>query len=367
VDIEGKLRVFDEVAEEIITREDLRRLLSENEHPLAYDGFEPSGIAHLPLLYRAITIKKLLAIGVRFKLFLADWHAWLNGKLGGNMEAIRAAGNYFVEAWRAEGVPVGSDQVEVIWSSDILDRDYLTTMLRVANFATVNRVMRALPIMGRTEVGADKMAWLIYPVMQVTDIFQLGVDICQLGLDQRKANMLAREVAEKIGRKKPVGVHHHILMGLSGLRPGKGMDEDARRDAAISSKMSKSAPQNTIYLTDDQETIKKKIIGAACPPATLEGNPIMEYSKYIVFPIFGKLKVERELAHGGDIEYADYQVLANDYLAGKLHPLDLKLAVARALDTAISPVRDHLRNDPRARASWEAFAPYLPRTQTTPP
>lgn len=356
-----KMRVFEEVSEEIITREDLRRLLEEKEHPLAYDGFEPSGIAHIPILYRGITIKKLLSIGVRFKLFLADWHAWLNGKLGGNMDAIRAAGQYFVEAWRAEGVPVETQEVQIVWSSDILDKDYLTTMLRVANYVTVNRVTRALPIMGRTGVEADKMAWLFYPVMQVTDIFQLGVDICQLGLDQRKANMLAREVAEKLGRRKPVGVHHHILVGLEGLKQGKGMDEDAKRDAIISSKMSKSSPKSTIYLTDDEEVIRKKILGAACPPRVLEGNPIMEYAKYIVFPIFGRLKVERTLAHGGDVTYDAYEAMASDYVAGSLHPLDLKEALAKSLNEAIAPVRNHLTKDARPRELWETFSPYLPK------
>ena len=34
--------------------------------------------------------------------------------------------------------------------------------------------------------------------MQVTDIFHMDVDICQLGMDQRRANMLARDVAEKL-------------------------------------------------------------------------------------------------------------------------------------------------------------------------
>ncbi|MGC9174324.1 MAG: tyrosine--tRNA ligase [Thermoprotei archaeon] len=361
MELSEKIKTFEEVSEEIITREDLIKLLMEKEHPLAYDGFEPSGIAHLPLLFRAITIKKLLTTGVRFKLFLADWHAWLNGKLGGNLDAIKAAGWYFVEAWKAAGVPVQTDEVEIVWSTDILDRDYTTTMLRVANYVTVSRVTRALPIMGRTAVESDKVAWLFYPVMQVTDIFKLGVDICQLGLDQRKANMLAREVAEKLGRKKPVGVHHHILVGLEGLKSGKGMDEDAKRDAIITSKMSKSSPRNTIYLTDDEDVIRKKILSAACPPAVLEGNPIIEYAKYIVFPLFGEIKVERDLAHGGDVTYKTFEELARDYASQKLHPLDLKLSLARELNRAIEPIRRHLTTDNRARELWDAFSPYLPR------
>lgn len=37
--------------------------------------------------------------------------------------------------------------------------------------------------------------------MQCTDIFFLKADICQLGIDQRKVNMLAREYCEAAGIK----------------------------------------------------------------------------------------------------------------------------------------------------------------------
>ena len=51
--------------------------------------------------------------------------------------------------------------------------------------------------------------------MQVADIFMLGAKITQLGMDQRKVNMLAREVGPMLGYWKPVVVSHHMLMGLS--------------------------------------------------------------------------------------------------------------------------------------------------------
>ena len=37
--------------------------------------------------------------------------------------------------------------------------------------------------------------------MQCADIFYLGVDICSLGIDQEKVNMLAREYCDKIKKK----------------------------------------------------------------------------------------------------------------------------------------------------------------------
>jgi tyrosyl-tRNA synthetase len=48
-------------------------------------------------------------------------------------------------------------------------------------------------------------AQMLYPCMQATDIFYLKADICQLGHDQRKVNMLAREYCTKKKiEKKPI-------------------------------------------------------------------------------------------------------------------------------------------------------------------
>lgn len=44
MDIETKLELIKRPpTEEIITEEDLRQLLETKEHPIAYNGFEPSG------------------------------------------------------------------------------------------------------------------------------------------------------------------------------------------------------------------------------------------------------------------------------------------------------------------------------------
>lgn len=41
--VEQRLQFIERVGEEIITREELRSLLEKKKHPVAYDGFEPSG------------------------------------------------------------------------------------------------------------------------------------------------------------------------------------------------------------------------------------------------------------------------------------------------------------------------------------
>ena len=51
--------------------------------------------------------------------------------------------------------------------------------------------------MGRENEEELTAAQMMYPCMQAADVFYLKTDICQLGMDQRKVNMLAREYATK--------------------------------------------------------------------------------------------------------------------------------------------------------------------------
>lgn len=354
MNVDEKVKVVESVAEEIITKEELRKLFEEKKHPVAYDGFEPSGLAHLPFgVFRSLILEKLMSVGIRFKLYLADWFAWINNKLGGDLEVIRKCGEYFVEVWRAAGVDL--NKVEIVWASELVARkEYWHRVLTIAKHCTVARAERALTIMGRKKGELKEVAQYFYPMMQVADIFELGVDICQLGLDQRRANMLARDIAEKMKWRKPVVVSHHMLLGLAGLKEPEGFDENKKIDAMIASKMSKSKPSTCIFVHDSEEEIRKKINKAFCPAKQVEGNPILEYCKYIIFPKFGRMKIERDKKYGGDLEVESYKELESLFKEGSLHPLDLKNAVASYLNELIKPIREHFEKNKRARELYEA-------------
>ncbi len=354
MDLEKRLELITRPpTEEVITYEELKILLETEAHPIAYDGFEPSGLAHLPFgVLRAIKLQDMLEAGCRFKLLLADWHAMINNKMGGDLEKIRKVGEYFVEVWKAAGVDLS--RVEIVWANDLVNsRDYWKYVILVAKNITLKRALRALPIMGRREGEMQEAAQIIYPAMQVSDIFYMNIDICQLGLDQRRANILARELAPKLGVKKPVAVHHHMLMGLQGPVEKAGYEEDSEMNLEIASKMSKSIPETSIFVHDDFETIKSKIDEAYCPARTVRGNPILEYAKYIIFRKMKSLYVERPAKYGGDIEYWSYEELEKDYVNGKLHPADLKNAVAKAINEIIKPIREHFEKDPNAKKLYE--------------
>ena len=350
MDLESRMDLIRGVGEEIITEPELRKLLQTNDRPVAYDGFEPSGLAHVPFgILRPMMIKDLQQAGVHVKLWLADWFAWINNKMDGNMERIRKVGEYFIEVWKAAGVT----EVEYIFASDLMDKEYWRRVLMIAKNTTMNRATRALTIMGRTKGEMKEVAQYFYPMMQVSDIFQLDVDICQLGLDQRRAGMLARDVAPKLKLKKPVVVSHHMLMGLQGAKQPEGFEESRGMDMQISAKMSKSKPATCIFIHDSREEIRKKLMSAFCPEKITENNPVLEYFRYIIFRKFKAVKVDRARKSGGYHVFNSYEKLEESYRKGDIHPLDAKTAAASYMDDLIKPVREHFEKDKNAKALYE--------------
>ncbi|RLF21365.1 MAG: tyrosine--tRNA ligase, partial [Thermoprotei archaeon] len=74
--------------EEVITKEELAEALSEKTK--GYIGFEPSGLVHIGWLIWAWKVQDLVEAGVDMTVLAATWHAWINDKLGGEMDRIKA-------------------------------------------------------------------------------------------------------------------------------------------------------------------------------------------------------------------------------------------------------------------------------------
>jgi len=349
LDLEKRIDLVMRNAEEIVTREELRSLLETNSNPKAYWGFECSGLMHVGIgLIPGAKIKDMIEAGFDFTIFLADWHSWINNKLGGVMENIRACGEYFKHCFEALGIT--PNKAHFIWASDIAKEiEYWEKVIRIAKASSLLRVRRALTIMGREMDLSDiETAWIFYPCMQAADIFHMELDVAAGGMDQRKAHMLARDAAEKLGWKKPVCVHTPLLLGLLKPEAPKSgrYDEDVNLNVRISSKMSKSRPESCIFVHDSPEAIRRKMKNAYCPPKQEEGNPVLEHAKYIVFPHQGPLEIPRPSKYGGPLTFERYEDLKEAYLKGEIHPLDLKNGVAEALIEILKPVREHFKRNP---------------------
>ena len=334
-----ELEKIKEWTEEVITWEELEKLITGGGRVRGYIGVEPSGRFHIGWIIWVDVLRLLQRMGVEMTVLLATWHALINDKLGGDIKRIRACAEYIKACLEA----LGAENVKYIYAEELIGRrEYWERVIRISKCLTLARVKRAMTIMGRTEKEASlDFSKCLYPPMQVSDIFELDVDIALGGMDQRRAHVLAREVAEKMKWKKVVAVHTPLLIGLEGV--GR-MDVAAlsREEVRIQGKMSKSKPETAVFIDDSPEDIKRKIRKAFCPPGEVENNPVLEICKYIVFRRLDEMHIERPDKYGGPVTYSSYLELERDYVERKLHPADLKSGTAEALIKILEPVRDKL-------------------------
>ena len=338
-ELESMFNNIKSIGEEVTKEEELFKMLEsfkngKKENIYCYDGFEPSGRIHIAQgLLRAINVNKFTKYGIKFKFWVADWFAQMNLKFGGDLKKIQKAGNLMIHIWKACGMNM--DNVEFIWASESINNnsnEYWQRVLDISRNFSISRIKKCTTIMGKTESDDLMSSQLLYPIMQCADIFHLKVDICSLGVDQRKVNMLAREYSSKMKMKfPPVIISHHMLMGLDG-----------------SDKMSKSNPDNAIFMDDSTNDVKRKINKAFCEPGNIEKNPILEYYKYIVFEKEENVFIDIlnfDTKETNYKEYTKYNNLENDYKNELIHPGDLKKSLIKYINKYLNPIKEYLDNN----------------------
>jgi len=353
------------VGEECQTDAELRSLLQKRPQFNLYDGFEPSGRMHIAQgVFKAINVNKCTKAGGTFIFWVADWFALMNDKMGGDLEKIKTVGKYLIEVWKAGGMDMS--HVKFLWSSDEISqhaKEYWTIALDIARRSTLARIKKCCQIMGRKE-DTLTAAQILYPIMQCTDIFFLKADICQLGVDQRKVNMLARDYCDSAGRKaKPVILSHHMLYGLK----------------AGQSKMSKSDPDSAIFMEDSAADVERKIRNAYCPrvaeaaskPSAEDDemhlekdelmNPCLDYLRYILF------SKEGYVFKAGDKSYPSFQLARAAFISGEFSEDVLKDALVKEVNLLLEPVRQHFQKDAQAKALLEQITQWKKENLTAPP
>lgn len=348
--------------QELVDPDGLLRALQRDSpwSPVAYDGFEPSGRMHIAqgLLKKAI-VDTFTRNGFTFLFWVADWFAMLNHKMGGDLAKIQTVGRYFIEVWRAAGMDL--TRVRFLWASEEIkarNTEYWDLLLDICRRFTQDRVRRCGQIMGRGDKEELHVSQLLYPCMQASDVFLLGVDVCQLGMDQRKVNMLAREYATAAKVESPIIASHFMLPGLK-----EGQE-----------KMSKSHPDSSIWMEDSEEEVTRKVMSAFCPPPSASGgagsagdaageviNPVLVYMREIVFRLQtqeGRSVVVELPGGAAPLTFDVFADLEAAYAAGRIDPKSLKNALAKYLNAFLEPVRVHFATDANARALFAAVKEY---------
>src|SRR3990167_4622129 len=146
--IDEKLELIKRNTEEVLTEEDIKVLLENNEQLRHYIGFEISGKIHLGTGLMCMSkVKDFMEAGIDCSIFLADWHSWINDKLGGDREVIkRVAGGYFKEGLKASLKCFGGDpsKLNFVLGSNLYHNndDYWATMIEVSKYTSLGRMQR---------------------------------------------------------------------------------------------------------------------------------------------------------------------------------------------------------------------------------
>ena len=325
MDIKKRLELIKRNTEEIVTLEELEKLLKRKKKPVVYLGTAITGRPHIAYFLWIHKLADFLKAGFKVKLLLADLHGALDNT---PWDVLDARYNYYKKLMPLMFKSVGADvkNFEIVKGSDFqLKKEYVLDVLKMSTFTTVRDCNKAASEV--VKFGDNpKLSGLIYPIMQSLDEVYLKVDVQYGGLDQRKILMFARENLPKMGYERRVEIMTPIIPGLS-----------------EGGKMSSSVESSKIDLLDDEKTVNEKIKRAYCKEGEVEGNGVLAFFKNVVIVIKQdsnkKFIVERDEKFGGNLEFERYEDLEKMYANKELHPLDLKNALAKEVNNLLSIIR----------------------------
>ena len=324
MDISKKLELVKRNTEEIVTEEELIELLKNKKKPAVYLGTAITGKPHVAYILWILKLADFLKAGFKVKLLLADLHGALDNT---PWDLLKKRYEYYSLVIPAMFKSIDADisNFEIIKGSSFQkNADYFFDVLKMTTMTSVHDAKKAGSEVVK-QSDNPKLSGLIYPIMQALDEEYLKVDIQYGGTDQRKILMFAREYLPKVGYKKRIEVMTPLIPGL------------------IGKKMSASDEESKIDLLDDEKTVNKKLNKAYCPEGIVEDNGVLSFIKYVLMVIKQdkneKFVIERPEKWGGNLSYKTYECLEKDFKEKKVHPMDVKLALAKEINKLLDPVR----------------------------
>eukprot|EP00696_Hemimastix_kukwesjijk_P003359 gnl/Hemi2/14137_TR4800_c0_g1_i1.p1 gnl/Hemi2/14137_TR4800_c0_g1~~gnl/Hemi2/14137_TR4800_c0_g1_i1.p1 ORF type:complete len:388 (+),score=136.56 gnl/Hemi2/14137_TR4800_c0_g1_i1:52-1164(+) len=323
--------------------EELRALIASGRPIVCCDGFEPSGRLHIAQgLYKVLLVNRLIQAGCSFIFVIGDYQAMLNNKYGGDLKKIRAVGTYMIEVWKSLGMDMR--RVQFVFSSELIARrpmEYWPHVMEIARRNNMHKILSCGEIMGHdikalecedTALKSLTGASVLYPAMQAADALLLQADILQMGADQASAGQLLREYCTQLGREKPIILSHRLLPDLK----------------TPASKMSTRNPEGALLMDDSEADFNSKIKKAFLAPNETAGSPLFDLIEMIILTAKGEFAIPRE----GDqptLTFNSVAQLSAAYVAGEVHPGDLKKAVVSELTGLMTPTREYFKSNAQAK------------------
>ncbi len=315
-------------AEEVVTVEEVRTILTERPSFNFYYGTAPTGPFHFAYLIPLTKLLQLAHAGGRGTILIADYHAHLDDRKT-SFEWMDIRSRYYEECIRGLLGEHAKKLRFVRGSSYQHKREYVEDIFRLAARITTTRATRAASEVVRMK-DEPKVSELLYPIMQILDVKYLNAHITVGGRDQRNIYMLGRETLHEVGYEPGAYIFMPLLPSLRGG----------------GAKMSASDPLSHIKVTDPPEHIHNTLSKAYCPAKDLDQNPITATVTLILLPRYGRITIPRKEKYGGDIEFTSRTDFERAYTEGTLHPQDVKNAVADMLVQLLEPARKYFESHP---------------------
>ncbi|MFN2433720.1 MAG: tryptophan--tRNA ligase [Gemmatimonadota bacterium] len=211
--------------------------------------------------------------------------------------------------------------------SDVPEHTELAWVL--TTLAPLGELERMTQFKEKSEAYGVQAGLFVYPLLQAADILLYKADAVPVGEDQLQHLELTREVARRFNRAfGPTFPEPRALL----TKAPRILGLDAR------GKMSKTNPEQAVFLLDAPEAIRKKLAGAFTDPARKRrydpGNPDI----CNVFALHHHVSTADEIAR-----------VDRTCRTGELGCFEDKMSLAENLIAALAPVRERaagLRADP---------------------
>lgn len=185
MDIQKRLELIKRNTEEIVSEEELIKLLKTKKKPVVYLGTAITGRPHIGYYMWVLKLGDFLRAGFKVKILLADLHGALDNT---PWEVLERRYDYYKEVipLMFKSIGVDTKDLEFVKGSEFqLKPEYMYDVLKMSTFNSINDCKRAASEV--VKFGDNpKLAGLIYPIMQALDEVYLGVDVQYGGIDQRK-------------------------------------------------------------------------------------------------------------------------------------------------------------------------------------
>ncbi len=319
---EEKFQLIKRNTAEILGEEELKKLIDQKKKNV-YLGTSITGSPHIGYFVWSLKLADFAKAGFKVKILLADLHGALDNTPWKELEERY---KYYKKIIPLLFEPFGvkKTSLEFVKGSDFqLTKQYALDLLKLSTFVSVHDATKSASEV--VKMGDNpKLSGLLYPLMQALDEEYLQVDVQYGGIDQRKIFVLAAENLSRLGYKKRVHVMTPLVPGLVGA------------------KMSSSISGSKIDLLDTAEVVEKKIREAICEAGNPE-NGVLGFLKQVIFPLKEdskeQLVIVRPEKFGGSVKYSTYRELEADFVAKKLHPLDVKNSLTKEINSLLAPIR----------------------------